>query len=157
MLVAMVFASSALASSHNPTGEYAQFKECPLNRATITDCVYAVTDGGGFTIGKKTVPLVNPVTLPFVFMEELKRLGIRMIPLNHQDPSWAINCLAVAPGRVLMSDKVGPRTQDALDKAVKELAEKYPKPDVARYFWALLWQDPGTWAGLKGRPELALE
>lgn len=63
MLVAMAFASSALASSHNPKGEYAQFKECPLNRATITDCVYALTNGGGFTLGKKTVPLVNPVTL----------------------------------------------------------------------------------------------
>lgn len=63
-VVAMLsFASSALASSHNPTGEYAQFKECPLNRATITDCIYAVTDGGGFTTGKKEVPLVNPVTL----------------------------------------------------------------------------------------------
>lgn len=63
-VVAMLsFASSALASSHNPTGEYAQFKECPLNRATITDCIYALTNGGGFTTGKKTVPLVNPVTL----------------------------------------------------------------------------------------------
>lgn len=63
-VVAMLsFASSALASSHNPTGEFSVFKECPLNRATITDCVYALTDGGGFTTGKKTVPLVNPVTL----------------------------------------------------------------------------------------------
>lgn len=59
----LLFASSALASSHNPTGEYAQFKECPLNRATITDCIYALTNGGGFTVGKKEVPLVNPVTL----------------------------------------------------------------------------------------------
>ena len=40
---------------------------------------------------------------------------------------------------------------------MKELAGKYPKEDVARYFWALLWQDPETWGGLKGRPELALE
>ena len=59
----LLFASSALASSHNPTGEYAQFKECPLNRATITDCVFAETDGGGFTVGKKEVPLVNPIEL----------------------------------------------------------------------------------------------
>jgi hypothetical protein len=59
----LLFASTALASSHNPTGEYAQFKECPLNRATITDCVYSVTSGGSFTLGKKTVPIVNPVTL----------------------------------------------------------------------------------------------
>ena len=44
-----------------------------------------------------------------------------------------------------------------LDKGVKELASKYPKQNVARYFWALLWQDPETWGGLKGRPELSLE
>jgi hypothetical protein len=62
-LAMLLFASTAMASSHNPTGEYAQFKECPLNRATISDCVYALTSGGGFTVGKKTVPLVNPVTL----------------------------------------------------------------------------------------------
>src|SRR6478672_5374304 len=59
----LVLAPSALAASHNPKGEFAQFKECPLNRATISDCVYSVTSGGSFTIGKKTVPIVNPVTL----------------------------------------------------------------------------------------------
>jgi hypothetical protein len=62
-LAALVFASSALASSHNPKGEYAQFKECPLNTITITDCILSVSNGGSFKIGKKTVPLVNPVTL----------------------------------------------------------------------------------------------
>jgi hypothetical protein len=62
-LASLVFASLALAASHNPTGEYAQFNECPLNRVTITDCVYSVSTGGEFTVGKKTVPLVNPVTL----------------------------------------------------------------------------------------------
>jgi hypothetical protein len=44
-----------------------------------------------------------------------------------------------------------------LDSAVKTLAGGYPKEDVARYFWTLLWQDPETWGGLKDRPELALE
>jgi hypothetical protein len=58
-----MFASSAFAASHHPTGEYAQFNECPLNRTTITDCVYSVTSGGSFTLGKKTVPIVNAVTL----------------------------------------------------------------------------------------------
>jgi hypothetical protein len=62
-LVALVFASSALAASHNPKGEYAQFKECPLNRATITDCVFSVSGGGYFKVGTKTVPLKNAVTL----------------------------------------------------------------------------------------------
>jgi hypothetical protein len=62
-LLALVFASTALAASHHPTGEFAGFGECPLNRATITDCVLSVSNGGSFTIGKKTVPLKNPVTL----------------------------------------------------------------------------------------------
>ena len=63
VLGALMFASSAFGASHNPTGEFAQFNECPLNRASITDCIYSVTSGGSFTIGNKTVPLVNPVTL----------------------------------------------------------------------------------------------
>jgi hypothetical protein len=63
VVASMMLASSALASSHNPKGEFAQFAECPLNRATITDCIYSVTSGGAFTIGNKTVPIVNPVTL----------------------------------------------------------------------------------------------
>jgi len=59
----LAFASSAFASAHHPKGEYAGFGECPLNRVTITDCILSVSSGGSFTIGKKTVPLVNPVTL----------------------------------------------------------------------------------------------
>jgi hypothetical protein len=57
------FASAASAAAHHPTGEYAQFAECPLNREAITDCVYSVTTGGSVTIGKKNVPIKNPVTL----------------------------------------------------------------------------------------------
>lgn len=70
----LLFASTALASSHNPTGEYKQFKECPLNRATITDCVYSESDGGGFTLGKKAVPLVNPVVLQGGFEGEVPNI-----------------------------------------------------------------------------------
>ncbi len=62
-LAAMVFASVAPASSHNPTGEFAEFSECPLNNELVEGCVFSVTDGGSFTAGTKTVPLKNPVTL----------------------------------------------------------------------------------------------
>jgi hypothetical protein len=62
-LATLAFASTAFASSHHPTGIYTQFAECPLNRATITDCVYSVTSGGSVTLGNKTVPIENPVTL----------------------------------------------------------------------------------------------
>jgi hypothetical protein len=63
VLAALIFTSAAFAASHHPTGNFAPFGECPLNRATITDCVYSVSDGGSFTVGNKTVPLTNPVTL----------------------------------------------------------------------------------------------
>ena len=73
-LAMLAFASTALAASHNPKGEYAGFNECPLNRATITDCILSVSSGGAFTIGSKTVPLVNPVTLQGGFEGEVPNI-----------------------------------------------------------------------------------
>jgi hypothetical protein len=63
VLAALMLAPTASASSHNPTGEFAVFDECPLSRATLSDCVYSVTNGGSVTIGAKTVPIEEPVTL----------------------------------------------------------------------------------------------
>jgi hypothetical protein len=80
--------------------------------------------------------------------------------LEHQRPMMAafLDLLGIAHEDGLIKDET-PKAPEAatLDKAVTELSAKYPKTDVARYFWALLWQDPETWGGLKGRPELALE
>jgi hypothetical protein len=63
MLGVLALAPSAFASSHNPQGEFAQFGECPLNNANVIECILSVSNSGSFTVGKKTVPLVNPVTL----------------------------------------------------------------------------------------------
>jgi hypothetical protein len=80
--------------------------------------------------------------------------------LEHQRPMMGafLDLLGIAHEDGLIKEDA-PVAPDAatLDKAVKELAAKYPKADVARYFWALLWQDAETWGGLKSRPELALE
>jgi hypothetical protein len=80
--------------------------------------------------------------------------------LAHQRPMMAafLDLLGIAHEDGLIKDE-SPTAPDAatLDKAVTELAATYPKADVARYFWALIWQDPETWAGLKGRPELSLD
>jgi hypothetical protein len=62
-LGALLFASTALATPHHPTGEFANFGDCPLSIATVGDCVYSVTNGGSVTIGNKTVPIENPVIL----------------------------------------------------------------------------------------------
>lgn len=62
-LATLASASLALAAPHHPTGEFTQFADCPLNRVTITDCVYQVVSGGSVTLGKRTVPLKNPITI----------------------------------------------------------------------------------------------
>jgi hypothetical protein len=80
--------------------------------------------------------------------------------LEHQRPMMGafLDLLGIAHEDGLIKDE-SPKAPDAetLDKAAKELATKFPKADVARYFWVLIWQDPETWSGLKGRPELALD
>jgi hypothetical protein len=59
----LVPAAQATAASHSPTGEWAQFNECPLSRPTLEACMYSESNGGFFQVGKKTVPLVNTVIL----------------------------------------------------------------------------------------------
>lgn len=53
-------ASTALAT---PKGEYAVFADCPLTVSGLNACIYAKTESGVFTVGKKTVPLEKPVIL----------------------------------------------------------------------------------------------
>lgn len=62
-LATVVLASAAVAAPHHPKGEFAQFGDCPLNNKEVDNCVYSLTNGGYFTVGTKTVPLKNPVTL----------------------------------------------------------------------------------------------
>lgn len=57
MLVPVASASAAL------TGEYAQFSKCPLSNPAVEYCIHAESTSGSFTLGKKTVPLKNPVLL----------------------------------------------------------------------------------------------
>lgn len=59
-LAALAVASPAMAT---PKGEFAVFADCPLTAPELTDCFYAKTESGEFTIGKKTVPLVKPQVL----------------------------------------------------------------------------------------------
>lgn len=79
--------------------------------------------------------------------------------LEHQRPMMGafLDALGIAHDDGLIKDE-SPAKPDAakLDAGVKTLAAAYPKDQVARYFWALLWQDPDTWGGLKDRPELTL-
>lgn len=74
---ALVWAPVAPASSHNPTGEFKEFGECPLSTLAIDHCVYAVFEGDSLDLGSKTIPLVNPITFQGGFVEEEEPYGLQ--------------------------------------------------------------------------------
>ena len=78
---------------------------------------YRLHIDGAFVMIDVATAIINPVQLPFWFLQKLKELKINCIEVHPDDPAWTVNCLAVAPGRVLMADKVSPRTAEAMDKA----------------------------------------
>jgi len=57
MLILAPSASAAL------TGPFAKFVTCPTSNPGVDACVYAESSSGTFTMGKKTVPIKNPVVL----------------------------------------------------------------------------------------------
>lgn len=80
--------------------------------------------------------------------------------LQHQRPMMGrfLDALGIAheEGLITAESPEAPTTEK-LDQAVETLATEFPKADVTRYFWTLLWQDPETWGGLEGRPQLAAD
>ena len=62
------------------------------------------------------VALVNATLLPHVLLEKLAQLKIRTIDLHPDDHAFTINCLAVRPGRILISEASG-HTLDRLASA----------------------------------------
>ncbi len=62
-LAALGAASPALAVEHHPTGIFAPFADCPLANTSLNYCIIAQTKSGEFKVGKKTVPIVNTITL----------------------------------------------------------------------------------------------
>jgi hypothetical protein len=62
-IVAAVMLVPASPASAALTGEYAKFNTCPLGNPAVEICLYAESTTGEFKLGKKTVPLVNPVVL----------------------------------------------------------------------------------------------
>jgi hypothetical protein len=56
-------AYAAPAMALKPTGEFANFSDCPLKNPSISFCVFAESTSGEFKIGSTAVPLSKPVTL----------------------------------------------------------------------------------------------
>jgi len=81
---------------------------------------YRLHIDGTFVMLDAETALINPVLLPFTFLEELKRRRIRTVELDPEDHPFTVNCLAVRPGRVIMSE-TSPRTLERLDRLGMEV------------------------------------
>jgi hypothetical protein len=66
--VAAVLCLPASAIAH--TGEFERFNYCPSTTTGVAHCLYSVTNSGEIILGKKTTPIVNPVTLQGGYSEE---------------------------------------------------------------------------------------
>jgi len=64
--------------------------------------------------------LINCQWLPYWFVERLGKMGIQTLDASPDEGPFAVNCLAVRPGRVLMSERAK-RTAEVLDKAGVEV------------------------------------
>ena len=71
---------------------------------------------GGLVMLDVDTALVNPTILPFDFLRTLEAMKIRTVELHPEDDFFTVNCLAVRPGRVIMSE-TSPRTLERLDRA----------------------------------------
>lgn len=64
--------------------------------------------------------LASTFILPFWFLKLLKDRGYQVIECDRDDPMMTNNCIAIAPGKVLLSDQGG-RTRKNLEKAGVEV------------------------------------
>jgi hypothetical protein len=56
---------------------------------------------------------------------------------------------------LIVDEETPPPSPARLARAARELAGRYPRADVALYLGTLFTQDPVTWEGLAGLPELS--
>ncbi len=77
---------------------------------------YRIHIDGAFVMIDIDTAIVNVNELPFVFIDYLKSRKMKLIELPPEDNAFSLNCLAVAPGRVVMHTSVTPRLAERLDK-----------------------------------------
>jgi len=78
---------------------------------------YDIHIDGAFLMIDDRLALIDPMRLPYSFLETLKERGIRTVEIGPADDPWIVNSLAVAPGRLIMPEGASNRTLDALAAA----------------------------------------
>ena len=75
---------------------------------------YSIHIDGAFVMVDKALALVDPIQLPYWFLQKLKDLKVDTVEITPQDDPWIINGLAIAPGHYIMGSGASNRTLDAL-------------------------------------------
>jgi hypothetical protein len=78
---------------------------------------YRIHIDGAFVMVDVDTAIINMNELPYVFIDYLKSRKMKLISVPPEDNAFSVNCLAVAPGRVIMHTSVSPRLADKLDKS----------------------------------------
>lgn len=77
---------------------------------------YEMHIDGAFVMIDVDTALIAEDQLPYWFLQKLKELGIRTVEATPGDDGWIVNCLAIAPGRLLMPEGASHETLDRLAK-----------------------------------------
>lgn len=70
----------------------------------------------GFLMLDVDLALVNPMNLPYAFLQTLKDLRIDTVEITPEDDGWICNGLAVAPRELLIPEGASERTLEELDR-----------------------------------------
>jgi|TARA_B110000259_G_C14029841_1_gene406248 N-dimethylarginine dimethylaminohydrolase len=70
---------------------------------------------GVFGMLSHGVAMVDKDKLPFVFLEELQKRHITLIPITKDDDPWVLNSLVIEPGKVVMPEGLSAVTRKRLD------------------------------------------
>ena len=70
---------------------------------------------GVFGMLSHGVAMVDKNKLPFVFLEELQKRRITLIPITKDDDPWVLNSLVLEPGKVIMPEGLSAVTRKRLD------------------------------------------
>ena len=70
-----------------------------------------------FLMIDRDLAILNPMGLPYSFLEELARRGVKFIKTDPGDDPWIVNSLAIASGKVLMPEGATNHTLDRLAAA----------------------------------------
>lgn len=81
---------------------------------------YGLHIDGSFVMVNTDLALVFAQDLPWWFLNRLKELGIHLLEANPQDGAFGVNCLALRPGRVLISSHAE-RTAERLQQVGVEV------------------------------------